>query len=103
MKSTANKISNVDIAVYALYLLGGVGRKVHLEEIAVKCHKMAAGRFAFELSRYNEHPDKHAVFCALADARKPQIGGLIEGKLAPGRRAVIAKENIKLPNLALSG
>lgn len=91
-------ISNVDIAVFALYLLGGVGRKVHLEEIAVKCHEMAAGRFAFELQKYKHYPDKRTVFYALADARKEKSGVLVEGfgsRAAGGEKFQITERGVK--------
>lgn len=91
-------ISNVDIAVFALYLLGGVGRKVHLEEIAVKCHEMAAGRFAFELQKYKHYPDNRAVFYALADARKEEYGALVEGfgsRAKGGEKFQITERGVK--------
>ena len=72
------KITNMDIAVFALYSLGGVNRKVHLENIAQKCHEMAQGRFSWELPEFRSIPDKQAVFYALANAKKKQVGGLIE-------------------------
>lgn len=77
-RSGANGITNVDIAVMALYWLGGVERKVHLEDIAIECHKLAEKRFAFELEKYKHFPDKRTVFYALADAHKEKAGVLVE-------------------------
>lgn len=79
-----NDISNMDIAMMALYILGGVKRGIHLEEIVVKCHEMAPGRFAFELRKYKQFPDKSAVIYALGDARKEKAGVLVKNSGSRG-------------------
>lgn len=76
--ANGRQLSNVDIAVFALYQLGGVNRKVHLEEIASECHRLAPKRFGWELPRFQAFPDKKAAYYALKDAEKPKLGALVE-------------------------
>ena len=75
--ANGRQLSNVDIAVFALHQLGGVNRKVHLEEIASECHRLAPKRFGWELPRFQAFPDKKAAYYALNDAVKPKHGGLV--------------------------
>ncbi|MGQ0553920.1 MAG: hypothetical protein ACT4PU_11960 [Planctomycetota bacterium] len=70
--------------VYALYLLGGVDRRVHTEDVALKCWELFPDSFSW--SKYPAHPDKDIVRVALTDACKEQhgalVGGRVEGKAA---------------------
>lgn len=93
-----NSISNIEIAIMALYWLGGVDRKVHLEEIAVKCHELAPGRFGFELKKYKNFPDKKVAYESLSDARKEKHGGLVKSSGARslgGSRFQITKSGVE--------
>ena len=36
-----DNLSNIDIVVYALYLLGGWHERVHTDDIALKCFELA--------------------------------------------------------------
>lgn len=64
-------LRNADIAMFALCQLGGVSRKVHLEEVAHECHRLAPRRFGWEMPQFRVHgPDKRAGYYALADAKK---------------------------------
>ena len=76
--ANGRQLSNVDIAVFALYQLGGVSRKVHLEEVAHECHRLAPKRFGWELPEFQAFPDKKAAYYALKDAEKPKLGALVE-------------------------
>ena len=76
--ANGRQLSNVDIAVFALYQLGGVNRKVHLEEVARECHRLAPKRFGWELPEFQAFPDKKAAYYALKDAEKPKLGALVE-------------------------
>jgi hypothetical protein len=78
--NSIDHLSNIDVVVFALYLLDGVMKKVHTEEIAVKCHELAPEKFSWELSKYKNYPDRQATFWALQDARKDKNGHLIEGR-----------------------
>lgn len=91
------KITNMDIAVFALYSLGGVNRKVHLEDIAQKCYEIAPGRFSWELPQFRGAPDKLAAYYGLADARKKKAGELIKsfGSRGTGKKYQMALAGIQ--------
>jgi hypothetical protein len=74
--------SNIEVAVFALGLLGGAKRKVATELIAHEAYKLAPDRFSWVLPQYKDYPDKEVVRAALEDAEKPQSGRLVEGKSA---------------------
>lgn len=76
------KLTNIDIAVYALYRLGGAERRVDTEEVAMECYRLAPDRFSWKL--YPEHPDSEPGRSALFDARKPKKGGLVRGSKGKG-------------------
>lgn len=75
--ANGRRLSNMDIAVLALYQLGGVGHEIHLEEVACQCHRIAPERFGWELPKFSKFPDKKAVYYALKDAEKPKHGCLV--------------------------
>ena len=72
-----SSLSNVDIVVYALYLCGGVDKKIHTEHIAKRCYELAPDRFSWKLYSY---PDKEPARIALHDAMKEEKGALVEGR-----------------------
>lgn len=72
-----NAIKSTHIAVYALSLLGGIQQKIHTEDIAQKCSKIAPVRFKWE--RY-DYPDKELVRKALFHASEECNGGLVIGR-----------------------
>jgi hypothetical protein len=76
------ELSNMDVALFALYKLGGVSKKVHTEEIAWESYQLAKDRFSWQLSEYRKRgfPDKTAVYYALGDAKKKKYGKLVVGK-----------------------
>ena len=69
--------TNLEIAVYALYLLGGATNSQHVEDIALKCFELAPTVFSW--TRYPEYPDKAIVRFALEDAHKKKYGALVDG------------------------
>ena len=70
-------LRNEDIAVFALYQLGGVGRKVHSEEVADECYRLAPKRFGWKLPKFKDYgPDKQTVFYAIDGARDYNKTGL---------------------------
>ena len=71
------KISNVEIAVYALYLCGGVDKKIHTEHVAQRCYELIPERFSWRLYQL---PDKEPARVALYDAMKDEKGGLVQGR-----------------------
>jgi len=71
-------VPNRELVVYVLSLLGAESRRVHTEEIAVKCHELFPASFSW--TKYTNLPDKDIVRVALTDARKTQHGALVDGR-----------------------
>jgi len=76
------QLSNIDVAVYALFRLGGHERKLHTEEIAYEAFELAKERFGWKLPQFRrrDFPDKEPVRFALEDAAKEKYGCLVEGR-----------------------
>jgi len=72
------KLSDKDIALYALYLLGGWERRIHTEEIALKCYELSPSRFSWV--RYPQYPDLAPARFALEATKKAKYGALVEGE-----------------------
>lgn len=68
------------IAVLALYELGGARQRQDSEDIAVHCHKLSPARFGWKKLRH--YPSLSAASEALNDARRPRNGALISGSPA---------------------
>lgn len=73
-----DKLSDKDIVVYALYLLDGWQRRVHTEDIALKCYELAPNRFSWV--KYPQYPDLAPARFALESAKKLQYGTLVKGE-----------------------
>ena len=73
----AEKLSDKDIVLYALYLLGGWQKRVHTEDIALSCYEIARSRFSW--IKYPQYPDIQPVRFALEKVG-PKHGGLVDGK-----------------------
>ncbi len=71
-------MTNLEIAVYALYLEDGVSRSVHTEDIALRCFDLAPD--AFSWVKHRGRPDKGVARSALMDARKEKYGALVTGR-----------------------
>ena len=79
----SDALSNVDVAVYALAILGGAEKTINTEQIAAKCFELAAARFSWVLPAYRcKWPDKEIVRTALEDGKKEANGALVQGKHA---------------------
>jgi hypothetical protein len=76
------ELSNMDIALFALYKLGGISKKVHTEYIAWEAYKLAKERFSWRLPEFREKsfPDKTPVRFALEQAKKKEFGKLVTGR-----------------------
>ena len=79
----AEGIPNRELVVYTLSLLGGGYRRVHTEDIAVKCFELFPASFSW--TKYEQYPDKDIVRVALTDARKERYGGLVKGRAGQKR------------------
>jgi hypothetical protein len=71
-------IPNRELVVYALGLLDGDSKRIHTEDVAVKCHQLFPASFSW--TKYPQYPDKDIVRVALTDARKKKYGALVEGR-----------------------
>ena len=76
-------LTNLEIAVYALFLQGGGTRSVHTEDVALKCFELAPESFSWV--KYPNNPDKDIARVALTDARKEKIGPLVTGRAGRGK------------------
>jgi hypothetical protein len=72
-------LTNIEIVTYAVALLGGVDRPVHLENVAVKSYELAPGAFRWDLDKYASHIDKDKVRVSLTDAEKDGKGAFVRG------------------------
>jgi len=69
------ELSNIDIALYSLYRLGGAEHSVHTEDIALECFKLAPSRFSWK--KYPQYPESEPAREALFDARRERGGELV--------------------------
>ena len=77
------ELSNREVVVYALYLLGGATTRQHTEDIALKCFELLPS--AFSWVKYPQFPDKDIVRVALTDAHKEKFEVLVEGRTGQSR------------------
>ena len=73
-----DKLSGMDIVLYSLYLLGGWQKRVHTEDIALKCFQVAPSKFSWV--KYPQYPDLAPARFALEAAKKPKYGALVDGR-----------------------
>lgn len=68
-------LSNTSIALFALYKLGGVSKKIHTEYIAWEAFNLAKDKFSWSLPEFRERgfPDKVTVRYALEAAKKTKL------------------------------
>ena len=68
------RLPNHQVAVLALYLLGGAASRINAEDVAVKCFEMAPQRFCWRT--YPQYPSEIRARDALNDAKKVRYGRL---------------------------
>ncbi len=75
-------LSNMDIALFALYKLNGVTEEIHTEKIAWGAYNLAKERFSWRLPEFRRKgfPDKSPVRFALEQAKKKENRRLITGR-----------------------
>ena len=89
-----DKVSGKDIVLYALYLLDGWQKRVHTEDIALKCFKLAPSKFSWV--KYSQYPDPAPARFALEAAKKPKYEALVKGASERKRNIKSSKqESIK--------
>ena len=84
-KQEIDTLSDKDIAVYALYILGGWRKRIHTEDIALKCYQLAPSKFSWV--KYPEYPDVAPARFALEAAKKPRNKALVKGESERKRTA----------------
>ena len=77
-ESLTSQSTAPEVAAVALFLLGGATNVIDTEDIAVKAHAIAPGRFAWR--KYPDLVNLELVRVALSDARKRENGALVSGK-----------------------
>lgn len=75
-------LSNPELVTIAVALLGGELNYVDREDVAIKVHELAPGRFSWR--KYPERIDLDAVGTALRHAKKPRKGALLTGNNSTG-------------------
>jgi hypothetical protein len=78
MSRPAEVASNVEVVVFALYVLGGATRKLHTEDIALEAFRLAPDRFSWR--RHKGYPDKDIVRVSLVDAARKEKGQFVVGR-----------------------
>ncbi|HEX9912041.1 MAG TPA: hypothetical protein VGB01_02210, partial [candidate division Zixibacteria bacterium] len=113
MQTKSQELSNVDVAVYALFRLEGARKKVHTEHIAWEAYNLAKDRFSWSLPEFRSRgfPDKTTVRYALESAKKEKLvkgragrdkgGRESEGWLLTPAGLDWIKENVKRIEMAL--
>ena len=72
------ELSNIDVALFALYRRGGAQRPIETEDIALECWTLAPEKFSWK--KYPEYPESEPARSALFDAAKPKYGKLVRGR-----------------------
>lgn len=73
-----------EVAVIALYLLGGAKRSVDTEDAAFECHQLAPSLFSWQ--KYKDQINLELVRVSLSDAKKQRNGALVSGSGREGWR-----------------
>ena len=77
-KEEIGTLSDKDITVYALYILSGWQKRIHTEDLALKCYQLAPSKFSWV--KYPQYPDVAPTRFALEAAKKPKNGALVKGE-----------------------
>lgn len=78
--NSLGRMTNWQVAVLALYELGGSTARKRHEDVAVKCYELAPGRFGW---KRHDYPDIERAGAALRVAKQARNGALVTG----GRRS----------------
>jgi hypothetical protein len=73
----ADALSNHELVTLAVYLLGGDGKEVETEDVAMKAHHLAPGRFTWK--KYADQIDLELIRVFLSDAKKEKNGAYLSG------------------------
>jgi hypothetical protein len=78
----AAKLSNWELVTLACYRLGGIGKLIHTEDVALEAFRLAPNRFCWK--KHAEYPDLDIVRVSLTDAAKTKYGNLVSGSKDSG-------------------
>ena len=82
MVSKKIQFTNVEILTLAVFLLSGETKHVDTEDIAIKSHELAPGRFTWK--KHKDRISLEAVRKRLSDALKSEHGGYLHGSHRKG-------------------
>jgi hypothetical protein len=71
------QVKGPELVALALYVLGGGSQVVDTEDVAMRAHEIAPGRFSWR--KYPDQINLELVRVALSDARKSENGTLVRG------------------------
>jgi hypothetical protein len=74
---TSRELSNVEVVVLAVYVLGGDQTPVDTEDAAMKANELAPGRFNW--LKYPDQVNLEHVRVRLSEAKQPKHGSLLTG------------------------
>lgn len=83
MKQEIYTLSDKDMVLFALYILGGWRKRVHTEDIALKCYQLAPSKFSW--IKYPQYPDLQPVRFALE-----KCGALVSGGSERKEKSIVA-------------
>ena len=69
--------SHLEVVTLAVFLEGGDKRSVDTEDVAIRAHQIAPGRFSWK--KYPDRVNLEIVRVYLSDAKKPEKGALVDG------------------------
>jgi hypothetical protein len=72
------ELTDRDIVLYALYILGGWQKRVHTEDVALRCFELAPSKFSW--TKYPQYPDITPARFTLETAKKTDSGELVKGQ-----------------------
>jgi len=72
------ELSNIDVALFVLYRLGGAERPIDTEDVAIECWRLVPEKFSWK--KYPKYPESEPARVALFDASKPKYGRLVRGR-----------------------
>jgi len=88
VKPRGEGVRKPHVVALALAELGGAGRWIDTEDIAVRARELAPEAFSWR--KYPEQIDLDGVRVALHDAGKPRYGSLVEGSVKTGWSLTLA-------------
>lgn len=85
VKTTTRRLpTQFEVAVLAVYMLGGASRSIDTEDVAIKCHELAPTLFSWQ--KHKDQINLELVRVNLSNAKKTQNGSLLSGSGREGWR-----------------